>query len=362
MRGKWKSLMAMFTALVVSGMVVGCGTQSSAVSNPGPGVATPQAKGKTWTIVLSNNYMSNEWRPQMENDATVVARQLGNVHLKIVNANNTITAQIASLENIIATKPNAIVIDAASATALNPVIEQAIKAGIVVVSFDEVVTAPGAYKLKWNYSADGRDMIDWLGAELHGHGTIFMDEGLPGIPISEAFLSTWQQALKTKFPGIHVVGTYSSGYDPGQEFQQISDLLVQHPHVSGVLSGAYPSAIIKAFKQNGVKLVPVTGMATNGNLLASIKNHVPSFQFSAPTWVSGEAIQMAVKVLQGHKEPMTSYAYTKNFQTNATHFPGTGSVQRAKIGVNVYPKLPAALLIPVTFGSFRITPQDALGK
>ncbi|MCY0899018.1 MAG: substrate-binding domain-containing protein [Firmicutes bacterium] len=317
---------------------------------------------KKWTIVLSNNYMANEWRPQMENDAVVVARELGDVNLRIVNAPNTISGQISSLQDIIATHPNAIVVDAASATALNPVLEEAVRDHIVVVSFDEVVTAPHVYKLGWNYYGDGIAMANWLGYELHGHGNIFMDLGLPGIPISQAFVKAWNHVLKTKYPKIHVVGTYDSEYSPGPELQAISNLLAVHPNVQGVLSGAYPSSIIKAFKQVGKKPLAVTGLATNGNMVTCLENHVPGFFFSAPTWVGGEAIQMAVNILEGKHEPMFSYAYTTNFQTNANHIPGTGQVVQAKVGVNVFPKLSPALLIPISFGRFHITPAEALGK
>lgn len=349
---KWAALVG--GAAMLTTVLAGCGAK------PAPTAAN--ATHKKWTIVLSNNYMANEWRPQMENDAAVVAKQMGNVNLRIVNASSSISAQIASLQNIIATHPNAIVVDCASATALNPTLEEAVKEGITVVTFDEVATAPDVYKLGWNYYGDGIAMATWLGTELHGHGNIYMDLGLPGIPISQAFVSAWDHVLKTKFPGIKVVATYESEYSPGPELQAVSNLLAEYPNVQGVLSGAYPSSVIQAFKQAGHPLVPMTGMAVNGNMVAALQNHVPAFFFSAPTWVGGEAIQEAVNILEGKPEPKSSYAYTINYQTNAHHIPGTGQVQQIKIGDNAYPNLSSALLIPVTFGQFHITPAEALGS
>ena len=113
------------------------------------------AADKKYTIYLSNNFVGNDWRQQMERVAKVSAEKgplAGRVDLKIENVENTVQAQINSLNNIIRAKPAAILIDAGSAEALNPTIKKACDAGIVVISFDQVVSEPCAYALEcdWN--------------------------------------------------------------------------------------------------------------------------------------------------------------------------------------------------------------------
>lgn len=81
---------------------------------------TPQAfaEGKPYKIYLSNNFVGNDWRQQMERVAEVSVKKgplAGRVDLKIENAEGTVQAQINSLNNIIRSKPDAILIDAASA-------------------------------------------------------------------------------------------------------------------------------------------------------------------------------------------------------------------------------------------------------
>src|SRR6476646_9355287 len=108
------------------------------------------ADGKTYKITLSNNFVGNDWRQQMLRSADVAVKKpplAGRVELTIQNVENTTEAQIASLNNIIRSHPDAIVVDAGSGVGLNPTIEKACAAGIVVVSFDQVVTADCAYKL-----------------------------------------------------------------------------------------------------------------------------------------------------------------------------------------------------------------------
>ena len=56
---------------------------------------------KKYTIYLSNNFLGNDWRQQMERVAKVSVSKgplAGRVDLKIENVDNTVQAQINSLE------------------------------------------------------------------------------------------------------------------------------------------------------------------------------------------------------------------------------------------------------------------------
>jgi ribose transport system substrate-binding protein len=330
--------------------------------------APSQAHAKKWKIVVSNNYMGNEWRPQMENAVKWVASQpqyKDKVDLQIRNVQLTPTAQIQSLQSIIRQRPDAILVDAASATALNPTIAQACKAGILVFSFDQVVTAPCAYKFPEDYAAQAHDMIEWLATTLHGKGNILMDQGLQGIPISETFVKIWTSTIKSKFPGIKVVGTYSSQYAPGPELQAVSSLVAQNPKIDGVLSGAYQSSIIKALKAANRKLVPMTGLDVNGNETECAKAKIPCFFFGAPSWVGALALEHAVNLLEHTATyPKNQPYFTTNFVTKQGNFKFNHKqkVQVLTPGVNWYPTQSPSLITPITYGSWKMTAKDVLGK
>src|SRR5919201_71704 len=97
---------------------------------------------------------------------------------------NTVQAQLNSLNNIIRRKPDAILVDAGSGSALDPTLKRACDQGILVISFDQVVTAPCAYKVESNWNAIPRVLAAWMARKLNGKGQVFMDLGLPGAPIS----------------------------------------------------------------------------------------------------------------------------------------------------------------------------------
>lgn len=341
---------------------------ATAVLGGSASAAPAQQQAKKWKIVVSNNYMGNEWRPQMENAVKWIASQpkyKDKVDLQIRNVQLTPTAQIQSLQSIIRQRPDAILVDAASATALNPTIAQACKAGILVFSFDQVVTAPCAYKFPEDYAAQGHDMIEWLATALHGKGNILMDQGLQGIPISETFVKIWKSTIAKKYPGIKVVGTYSSQYAPGPELQAVSSLVAQNPKIDGVLSGAYQTSIIKALKQANKKLVPMTGLDVNGNETECAKAKIPCFFFGAPSWVGALALEHAVNLLE-HKAtyPKNQPYFKTNFVTKQGNFKFSHKqkVQVLTPGVNWYPNESPSLITPITYAPWKMTAKDVLGK
>src|SRR6185437_16640024 len=101
----------------------------------------------------------------------------GRVDLKIENADNTVQAQINSLNNIIRSKPDAILVDAASDSALNPTIKKACDAGIVVVSFDQTVTEPCAFTMGSDWNMIPSVLAEWMATQLGGKGNVLVDRG-----------------------------------------------------------------------------------------------------------------------------------------------------------------------------------------
>lgn len=362
--------MSVRAGVAIAAAVAGALALSSCGSSDDNAKAGSGGSGKkdSYDIVLSNNYMGNEWRPQMVNVAKFVAENganKGRVNLDVRISDATPAAQIQSLQSIIRKKPDAIMIDAASATALNPTLEQACKAGILVFSFDQVVTAPCAYKLPQDYEAQATDAVNWLGTQLKGKGKILMDTGLPGIPLSETYVKVWKQTLAEKYPGIKVVGTFSSQYAPGPELQGVSAQLARNPKIDGILSGAYIASDIKALKQAGRPMVPMTGLDFNGGQKQCAKQDLKCFFIGAPAFVSGMAIDSIVKELdQKGSVPKEAVYYKTNFVSKAGEidFPHTQELQVLKPGDNYYPDEADSLVTPISYGDYGITAADVLAK
>src|SRR5438067_1499437 len=177
------------------------------------------ADAKKYTIYLSNNFVGNDWRQQMERVADVSVKKgplQGRVDLKVENVENTAQAQINSLNNIIRAKPDAILIDAASAEALNPTIRKACDAGILVVAFDQIVTADCAYTMESDWGRAPVVEAEWVVKKLAGKGEIFVDRGLAGAPISAQLENGFEGVIK-KYPDINITGYFNGDYALGPE-------------------------------------------------------------------------------------------------------------------------------------------------
>jgi ribose transport system substrate-binding protein len=329
--------------------------------------AAPAAE-KTYKIYLSNNFVGNDWRQQMLRSAQVAVKKpplAGRVDLTVENVETATQAQINSLANIIRVHPDAIVIDAGSGTALNPTIEKACAAGIVVISFDQVVTADCAYKLESNFDIMAHNQAAWMAAVLGGKGKILLDRGLAGAPISERLVKVFEDVLKAS-PGIEIVGTFNGNYALGPEQAGVASLLAAHPQVDGIISQAYGTGAIKALQDAGRPMVPSTAAAFNGTANVCLQTPGAKCILGAnPPYLSAEAIKLAVEILDGKKPSEKHILFNSpglaTDLPNATYAPGS-TVEKIETGKSAFPDLAPGLSLPITPAWVEITPKEAAGQ
>src|SRR4051794_31421220 len=322
-------------------LCAGFAALAAVTASMGAGPAIAQDK-KPYTIYLSNNFVGNDWRQQMERVATVAvgkAPLAGRVDLKIENAEGTVQAQINSLSNIIRQKPDAILIDASSAEALNPTIQKACDAGIVVISFDQTVSAECAYKLHSDFDIMANNQAEWMATMLGGKGKVLMDRGLPGTPISELFVKNFSAVLE-KYPGIEIVGYFNGNYAAGPEQEGVASLLAAHPEVDGIFTQAYGTGAIKALQDAGRPLVPVAAAAFNGTAVTCATTPGAKCILGAnPPYLSAEAIKLAVEILDGKKPAEKTVLFkSPGLATDlvAAHYAVGSNVVKIEPGKNVF--------------------------
>jgi ribose transport system substrate-binding protein len=331
------------------------------------------AEDKKYTIYLSNNFVGNDWRQQMERVAKVSVEKgplQGRVDLKIENVDNTVQAQINSLNNIIRSKPDAILVDAGSAEALNPTIKKACDAGIVVISFDQVVSEPCAYALESDWDRIPAVLAEWMADQLGGKGKVFLDRGLAGAPISAQLEKGYLGVLK-KSPGIEVIGNYNGEYALGPEQAGVASLLAAHPEVDGILTQGYGTGAIKALQDAGRKIVPVTGFSYNSTAVTCAQTEGAACILGAnPAFLSSEAIRLAVDILDGKDKPKDRHILIAGdfLATNG----GSGGwksklypdavIQKIEVGKNAFPDRPPGLTLPISPSWVEITAEEAAGS
>ncbi|HEX5923166.1 MAG TPA: substrate-binding domain-containing protein [Baekduia sp.] len=348
--------------------VAGCGSSDDSSSGSG-GTATaattkPDAK-KKYTVYLSNSFIGNDFRVLMEKETAIAAVKgplAGRVDLKIANADSSVTSQIASLNQIIQQKPDAILLDAASATALNPVVARACAAGIKVVSFDETVTAPCAWKVGVDVNLIGKAWANWFIKSVGPKAEIFDDLGLPGHGLSEVFNGYLKAAIKEN-PGVKIVCTFQSKYALGPEQDGVAKCLGAHPKVDGIYALGYAAGAMKALKAAGHPQVPVTGGGYNIAAITCYNLKGSCLLGSYPPSIGAVALQNTVKILDGEDLPKDLTTPFPFFQQGGadTTVPGE-KVTPLKVGENVFPDLPGGTTIPWQIPGLPDVTLDEINK
>jgi ribose transport system substrate-binding protein len=323
---------------------------------------------KPYVIYLSNNFVGNDWRQQMQRVAEISVKKgplAGRVDLRIENVENTVQAQINSLNNIIRQKPDAILVDAASDSALNPTLKKACDGGIVVISFDQVVTEPCAYAVASDWNRIPEVMAEWMAVQLGGKGNVIIDRGLAGAPISAQLQGGYEKVLKD-YPDIKIVGQYNGDYALGPEQSGVAALLAANPQIDGILTQGYGSGAIQALKDAGRPIVPVVGFSYNVAALTCAQTEgAKCILGSNPAYLSSEAIKLAVDILDTGKKPEQreisvkgDFVTTDPFESKL--YPGTKMI-KIEVGKNAFPDQAPGLTLPITPDWVEITAAEAAG-
>ncbi len=295
---RWVGLIG--TSILGSGLTA-CGSQANAAHQP-----------KKIVIALSNSYIGNDWRTQMVNAFSAAARtakQQGQISsFEVINSNNTASEQVSQLDTLILKHVSAIVIDAASSTALNGVIAKAHNAGIPVISFDNVVTSPYAYKINYNLFRWGSDAANYIVKRLHGSGNVVLVRGIAGTPVDQSIYKGWMSVL-SKHPGIKVVGSVYGNWTEATAQSKVASLIPSLPHINAILaqgSGEGYGAI-QAFKAAG-RSTPLVFGGNSGYFLhwwakQSKATHYTTKSESNTPGVGGAAFYVALSVVKGVHVP-----------------------------------------------------------
>lgn len=329
----------MFTVGLAAVMAMGlcaCGSQKAAETTAAPAAAettaapsqdekkeeaeetteaqasSETAGGEGYVVALCNYSIGNSWRAQMEQEFVAEAEKLkaeGVVsEYYITNSNEDINKQISDMQDLITKKVDAIVITAASPTALAPVVEEAAEAGIKVVSFDNVVeTDEQVATVGIDEKEFGRIGAEWLVDKLDGKGKIVVLNGIAGTATDSLRWGGAEEVFK-QYPDIEILGSANASWDYAQGKAAMESMLSAYPEIDGVWSqgGAMTQGAIDAFIAAGRDLVPMTSEGNNGAIRAWIENKDKGLSCIAPsnpTYTSAEALRVAIKALNGEDIP-----------------------------------------------------------
>jgi ribose transport system substrate-binding protein len=300
-------------------------------------VAAGTASAKEFRIAVSNSYIGNEWRVEMINFMEAYAKKslAGKATLTVNNSGTDAQKQIAVLTDMISDKVDAILVNPASDTSLNAVIEEACKQGILVVSFDQAVTAPCAYSVAVDFKEIGRIHAQYIADTLGGKGNVVINRGVSGFP-ADTNMNAGMHGVLDKYPDIKVVGEVYGKWDNAVSQQELTKVLTAQPKVDGILNQYGTYGALQALLNLKRPLVPMSGQGENGWRIAMQQykdQGLKGVSAGDPSVIGAYALKVAYDILSGNapKDKLVSVPVP------------TVTTADLKEGVNIFPKLSPTL-------------------
>jgi ribose transport system substrate-binding protein len=253
-------------------------------------------------------------------------------------ADKEVPTQAAQIQNLILKGYDAIVINAASPTALNGAVRQACAAGIVVVSFDGLVTEPCAYRVVVDYKAMGAQEVEELARLQPKGGNLLEIRGLAGTSIDDSIHAGIAAGVKAH-PIFKIVGSVTGDWDQTTAQKAVATILPSLPPVVGVVDqGGDGYGAAQAFAA-AHKPRPIIIMGNRQDELAwwkeqKDKDGYKTWSGSIAPGVSSLAFWVAQQILDGGKKiphdlvvPYLSFTQD-NFEAALRGIPAGGVASR----------------------------------
>ena len=263
-------------------------------------------------IALSNNYAGNSWRQAMLESwdrVTKPAVEQGIVAAAdpFTTAENQATEQAAQIQNMILQGYDAIVLNAASPTALNGAVKEACDAGITVVSFDGIVTEPCAWRIAVDFKKMGKDEVEYLKGRLPDGGNLLEIRGLAGVFVDDEISGGIHEGVAEN-PDFKIVGSVHGDWAQDVAQKAVAGVLPSLPEVAAVVTqGGDGYGAAQAFAAAG-RPTPIIIMGNRQDELAWWKeqkdaNGYETMSTSIAPGVSTLAFWVAQQILDGKEVP-----------------------------------------------------------
>lgn len=324
------------------------------------------AANKKYKIYLSMSYIGNDWQTEAENMVKAMAKHYSDkVDFHVEVAGTNAQKQIQQINAMVQSGADAIVVYPISPTALNAVVRHACQRGVVVMSYDSIITQKCAHNVTINQHDAGGKPAQWLANEMHHKGNIVMITGVPGTSVDKERTAAAMKVFK-KYPDMHIIAKTKGMWSQSVARQALSKIVATHgwKNIDGLWMqvGCYTAASMQL--EAGIpadKVRPCAGESSNGHRVQMLqpgavkgasKTYKPigfrSISYGSPPYSGAYAFKLAVEKLEG--KPLTLPKSLGNMKKLPHHIPlplplvtpkdvklcKTGSYKELAAGCNVF--------------------------
>jgi ribose transport system substrate-binding protein len=227
-----------------------------------------------------------------------------NVTFHLVTADSA-SQQVGQIEDLMVKGIDALVVLAHDSAPLTPVVEEASKKGIYIVSVDRGLTKPveDVYVAGDNPGL-GRVSAQWLARELGGKGKIVVLEGIPCV-INTERVEAFKEVMKD-YPGIEILDSQPAHWSTQKGLEIMENYLQKYKQIDAVWAqdDDVLKGVLQAYKESGRKDIKILlGGAGSKDIIKMIIDGDPLVRADVtyPPSMIATGISMAVKAMRGEK-------------------------------------------------------------
>jgi rhamnose transport system substrate-binding protein len=245
----------------------------------GAGSSDASGGAKKYRIFMNPKFTGLSYFEVCANGAKEAAKELGVDFVYTGSEQADVQLQVQSLENIVAQKPDAIIVSAIDLNAVAPPLKKAMEKGIKVVSYDAdtAVDARDFFCNQMSYEGAARAMLDCALLAAPEGGEIAFIAASPTSPNHMAHIKfmTEISQKEEKYKKFKPVATQFAGDDEAKSIEVATNLMQAYPNLKVIISSSAVSApaAARAIQSAGkVGKVFATGVALPSSIKSYLKD------------------------------------------------------------------------------------------
>jgi ribose transport system substrate-binding protein len=303
---------------IVSGTLVSC----TNVSPNGDTATNTNTKNVTDTSTQTNNSdrniklrsvgvtlgdLSNPFFVVMAKGAQKEAKKIGgnDVRVTVVSSGYDLNQQFNQIENFVAANTDIIILNAADSKGIRPAVDQARKAGKIVIAVDTGVDAEVDATVTTNNVQAGEISCQYIADRLKGKGNVVIVNGPPVASVIQRVDGCLK--VLAKYPDLKLLSkdqNAEGSRDGG--LRVMSDVLVTFPKIDAVFAINDPSGVGVDLAANQAKrkeffIVGVDGAPEAIQAIASDDSLYAATATQNPRGMTEKAVQVGNDILHGKK-------------------------------------------------------------
>ncbi len=300
---------SIFNTMLAGMLAAATFAAAPAKAEPGDEYARPAKPAKQYTLGVLLPQLSNPHFVGQAYGYIDEAEKLGaRVILFDAGGYQYLDRQISQMEDLIASKVDAIILVAVNGPGTVGAVERAVAAGIPVINCNVMTTSDKVVtRVRSDDEIVGQMQADFMGQALKGEGKVVMLRGAPGTSWAENRGNAFKKRLAEKFPKVAVIGEQYSQSTPADGLKLMEDFLQTFPQVDGAYNGADTTAIgaAQAVLASGKKgKITVTATDFQVDTEKFIRDGVMSATVAQQTVIIGRwGVRAAINTLEKRNVP-----------------------------------------------------------